>query len=72
MEPLLKVSPSPITPLVPIFVLKNQNIVLKSPFDTVYALIKITKTRVSKQKGYIVFLFLTGGKETNNLNWIGF
>lgn len=68
MEPLLKVSPSPITPLVPILVKKNQNIVLKSPFDTVYALIKITKIHVHGQLAFLnkkVIVFILNWRKRN-------
>lgn len=53
MEPLLKVSPRPITPLVPIFVKKNNPIsCLKESLGTVYAVIEITKIHVYWQLAF--------------------
>lgn len=56
MEPLLKVSPRPITPLVPILVKKtitNKYDVLKKSLDTVYAVIKIIKIHVHGQLAFL-------------------
>lgn len=58
MEPLLKVSPRPITPLVPILVKKKKTItnkydVLKKSLDTVYAVIKIIKIHVHGQLAFL-------------------
>lgn len=56
MEPLLKVSPRPITPLVPILVKKknkNKHDVLKKSLDTVYAVIKIIKIHVHGQLAFL-------------------